>query len=419
MVAVIEEKKAVSLPLTAERARLGSRGNSQADESPAVEPRPVAAAIQPAPTPPAVAAVPFQTGRRFNVKRWLAFGILAAAAIGGAPYAKSYWDWSFSHVSTDNAFIDGDIAQVSSRIAGHVAKVYVNDNQTVHTGDLLVELDPADFQAALDEANGGLVAAQADLSAAKSAVEEANAQIAAAEANVAQAKAQAASREAELQRAQADLAQYSRARATAAVSTLEWGKADTNARTAQAAFDAAQKSTAAAEAQVNQAHAAAQARQGQVAVAEARINTATAALEKARLSLSYTKLVAPSDGRVTRKSVEPGNFVIPGQPLFALVSPDVWVTANFKETQLTQMRPGQKAELEVDAYPGMKLHGHVESIQQGAGARFSLLPPENATGNYVKVVQRVPVKIVLDEQPANGRVLGPGMSVTPTIALSD
>ena len=149
------------------------------------------------------------------------------------------------------------------------------------------------------------------------------------------------------------------------------------------------------------------------------MQTDNAAIQQAELNLSYTKIFAPEDGRVTKKAVEPGDYVQVGQNLFALVTPECWTTANFKETQLRNMRPGQPAQVSVDAYPDPPLHGHVDSIQAGSGARFSLLPPENATGNYVKVVQRVPVKIVLDEQPDVQRVLGPGMSVVPTVTVSD
>ena len=144
-----------------------------------------------------------------------------------------------------------------------------------------------------------------------------------------------------------------------------------------------------------------------------------AAVEQAKLNLLYTKISAPEDGRVTNKAIEPGDYVQVGQNLFALVTPERWTTANFKETQLRKIRPGQPAQVSVDAYPDHPLRGHVDSIQAGSGARFSLLPPENATGNYVKVVQRVPVKIVLDEQPDVQRVLGPRMSVVPTVAVSD
>jgi membrane fusion protein (multidrug efflux system) len=361
-----------------------------------------------------VAAAP---AKRMTLKRLAGLTILGLAVLAGGAYGWSYWRWAQVHESTDNAFIDGHIVQVSPRVAGHVAKVNITDNQFVHAGDVLLELDPADYQAALDEANGKLVAAQADLTAAKSAVAEADAQVTAAQAAVAQASAEAASRKAQLDRAEADLAQYSKARDNAAISATEFVQAKTTQQTAQAAFEAARKAVAAAEAQVNQAKAAAESRRGQVAVAEAGIQSAQAALERAQLNLSYTKITAASDGRITRKNVEPGNYIIPGLPLFAIVTPELWVTANFKETQLAQMRPGQNVELEVDAYPGMKLRGRVESIQQGSGARFSLLPPENATGNYVKVVQRVPVKIVLDGVPRDGRILGPGMSVVPVVDL--
>jgi len=385
-------------------------------ERPATEAPPAPATAEvPAASVPAV-KVPAKPRR---IKRIVGYTLLAAAVVMGGRYGYSYWQWAEVHESTDNAFIDAHIVQVSSRVNGHVSKVYVEDNQFVHSGDVLVELDTADFQALWEEAHGKVVAAQADLLAAKSAVEEAKAQVNAADATVAQTKAELARRDAELQRAAEDLAQYTSARDRAAVSSLEWGKADTGHRTALATAEAARKAVAAAEAQANQARSQVEAREGQVAVAEAQIKTAQATAEKAKLNLSYTKVTASQDGRVTRKSVEPGNYVIPGQPLFALVAPDVWVTANFKETQLAKMKPGQPVEIEVDAYPGMKLKGHVDSIQQGSGARFSLLPPENATGNYVKVVQRVPVKIEFDEQPAanDPRTLGPGMSVVPIVHL--
>jgi membrane fusion protein (multidrug efflux system) len=365
-------------------------------------------------TPPA-AAPAAGPARRVLIKRLLVGICLAAALIAGGRYGSSYWTWSQVHESTDNAFIDGRIVQVSARVNGHVAKVFAQDNQLVRAGEVLFEIDAADYQAILDEAHGRLAAAKANLGATQNVVKEAQAQVTAAEANVAQAKAEETRQGAELERARADLTQYEKARDSGALSNLEFGKADTGFQTARAAANAAGKAVAAAEAQVGQARSALEARQGEVAVAEAQIKSAEAAVERAALNLSYTRVTASIDGRVTRKSVEPGSYVIPGQPLLALVSPEMWVTANFKETQLAHMRAGQRVELEVDAYPGMKLEGHIESIQQGAGARFSLLPPENATGNYVKVVQRVPVKIILDRIPEDGRVLGPGMSVVPIV----
>ena len=358
-------------------------------------------------------------GRRTGVivKRVLTGVVLAALLFFGGKYGWGYWTWSQGHESTDNAFIDGHIAQVSPRVTGHVLKVYVEDNQLVKVGDVLFELDPADYQVLLDEATSKEVGAKADLAAAQSVVEQARAQVTVAQANVSQAQAEAVRREAELTRAQQDLAQYAKAHDSGALSTMEFGKAETSQQTAQAAVDAAHKAVAAVEAQVGQARSTLAAREGQVAVAQAQITAAQAAVERAKLNLSYTRVTASGDGRVTRKSVEPGNYVVPGVPLLAIVAQDMWITANFKETQLTDMRVGQTVAVQVDAYPGMKLKGHIESIQQGAGARFSLLPPENATGNYVKVVQRVPVKIVIDEMPNDGRVLGPGMSVVPVVSV--
>jgi membrane fusion protein (multidrug efflux system) len=160
-----------------------------------------------------------------------------------------------------------------------------------------------------------------------------------------------------------------------------------------------------------------QVRHAEVSSSRAQVEQQRAAFEQAELALSYTRISAPESGYVTRKSVEPGNFVQPGQPLLALVPDRLWVVANFKETQLTHMRPGQPVTLKLDAYPQLRLWGHVESIQSGTGARFSLLPTENATGNYVKVVQRVPVKIVLDEAPPAGYRIGPGMSVEPEVKV--
>jgi membrane fusion protein (multidrug efflux system) len=304
-------------------------------------------------------------------------------------------------------------------VAGHVLKVYVSDNQDVKAGDLLVELDPQTYQAAVDQAKGRVAAAEADLLAARSQVEQAKAQVAAARAAMAQAQADLTAQTARQDEAQENLAQYRKARATGVVSSLEWTKIETQARTSSANVDASAKAVTAAEAQVSQAAATLKAQQSRVGVATAQIETAKAALESANLDLGYTKVVAAEDGRVTRKNVEAGNFVSPGTPMMALVSPDVWVTANFKETQLAHMKPGQKVDIEVDSYPGVKFTGHVDSVQQGSGARFSLLPPENATGNYVKVVQRVPVKIDFDGPRDGQHLLGPGMSVEPSVRIEN
>jgi membrane fusion protein (multidrug efflux system) len=271
----------------------------------------------------------------------------AGAALLVAVVAAGYFLTRPPSVSTDDAAVDAHVIPVSARVAGHVARVLVDDNRRVAAGELPLELDPRDFQNALDQARGKVASDRAE--AAKTA---------------------------------ADLG-----RASALFSRDEASKQDLEH--AQAAADAA----------------------------KAGLAQSQAALRQAELDLSYTRVSAPEAGRVTRKAVEPGAYVSVGQSVLALVPDDVWVVANFKETQLARMRRGQPATIRVDAYPDRLLHGHVDSIQAGTGSRFSLLPAENATGNFVKVVQRVPVKIALDDKPAEGRVLAPGMSVEATVDL--
>jgi len=274
--------------------------------------------------------------------RWAAgAAAIAAAAAAWGFAARAPW------ASTDDAFVEAHVVPVSAKVAGHVARVYVDDNRLVKAGELLAELDPRDFQTRVDAARG----------------------------KVASDRAQAAKTASDLARARALFA-----RDEASKQDVEHAQAESDA-------------------------------------AAAAVAQSDAALRQAELDLSYTRIAAPDAGRVTRKSVEPGAYVSIGQAMLALVPEESWVTANFKETQLTKMRPGQRAEIKIDAYPDRRLRGHVDSIQAGTGARFSLLPAENATGNFVKVVQRVPVKIVLDEGLDGGRLLAPGMSVEAEVEL--
>jgi membrane fusion protein (multidrug efflux system) len=400
--------------------------------------------------------------------------VLAAALIIGAIFGIRYWLHARAFESTDDAFIEGHIVQVSPRVMGHVLSVHVSDNQVVKAGEPLVDLDSADFQARLDQARAtadaarvsldmakvtapagtdqaraGVEAAQASVRSAEAKVQSARvkvdqaaAQISAARALVEQAQAQVAAAEAQRAQAQADLERYTQIAQTGGVTKQDLDRARTATTVAESSLDAARKGVVAAEAELAVARASESAAQAsllqeqagvqsaqaaltqaeakfseanvaedRVRLAQAQYEQAAAAAQQAQLQLQYTRILAPMDGRVTKKSVESGEWVQVGQPLMALVPDRVWVVANYKETQLTDMRVGQPAEIHVDAYPDQVFKGHVESIQSGTGARFSLLPPENATGNYVKVVQRVPVKIVLDEQPAEQFHLGPGMSV--------
>lgn len=308
--------------------------------------------------------------------------------------------------TTDDAFIDGHVIEVSSRVAAQVVRLHIDDNAEVKKGDVLVELDPRDFQVALEKAQAQLVQAQARVKQAEAGADQAKAQVVQAQADLAQ------------RAAQFEIARINYERNSSLYQRDLRAVAKEDVDTTKANFDAAQATLAGAQASVTAAAAAGESAAAQVGAAEAAVHAAEAAVDNADLQLSYTRIVAAESGRITRKNVDVGTYVQPAQTMFALVNHDVWVTANFKETQLTKMKEGQPVTIAVDAYPGRKLKGHVDSVQLGSGSRFSLLPAENATGNFVKVVQRIPVKIVLDESPEVLARLGPGMSVEPKIDIT-
>ena len=303
---------------------------------------------------------------------------------------------------TDDAFIDGYTALISPRVAGPVVQLLVTDNQEVKAGDLLVQIDPNDYEASLSLARADLASAQSQLNSDKS-------QVSVNESKVVQAQAAVVSAEAENERAAADLKRYETVESRA-VSKTAYDFAQARARSAAADLDSANSQVISAEAQVTLS-------QAEVETGKATIKQAQAKLRQAELNLSYTKITAPFDGRITARTVQLGNYLSPGQELFALVPRYVWVTANFKETQLTCMRPGDPVEVHIDAYPQHNFKAKVDSLQDGSGARFSLLPPENAVGNYVKVVQRVPVKIVFDEDLPTNLDIAPGISVEPKVKV--
>jgi membrane fusion protein, multidrug efflux system len=276
-------------------------------------------------------------------RRYIVAGVGLAVILAIAGVA--YWLHARGVVSTDNAFIEARVIQISPKVGGQVIKLNVTDNQRVRAGEVLLRIDPRDYAAARE-----------------------------------QARAQVRAAEVEAERARSDAERVRALFARGLVARQDLDHAVAAERTAYANLEATRQ----------------------------RLNEAT-------LQLSYTTITAPEAGRVTRRAVEEGMFVQPGQQLMAIVTDDLWVVANFKETQLAHIRPGEPVDIRVDAYPGHRFRGHVDSIQAGTGARFSLLPPENATGNYVKVVQRVPVKIVFDEPPDPNFPLGPGMSVVPRV----
>ena len=340
--------------------------------------------------------------RRPFLKRPLVLLVVGVVVIGGVIVGVLWWLHARQYEKTDDAFVDADVTQVSPRVAGHVVEVKAIDNREFDRDQLLVKLDDAEYKAKYAEA-------QAAVAAAQSALQQAKENTAAMQAQVGQARAAERAAQTEATRARQELERYQRL-SSQAVTQQQLTNLSAAANAAEAQLQAAQQKTIAAQAQVKFA-------QAQITTAAAQLTQAQEAQKSASLPLSYTAITAPVKGWVTNRSVQAGDYVQVGQALMALVPDEQFVTANFKETQLTDMKPGQDVDITVDAYPGHVFHGKVDSIQRGTGARFSLLPPENATGNYVKVVQRVPVRIdftdLAKEDP--NHVLRPGFSVEPKV----
>ncbi|EKY3193119.1 HlyD family secretion protein [Cronobacter turicensis] len=348
-----------------------------------------------------------ETRKRPGKKPLIILGIVVIIMVIGAII---WWFMTRNLETTDDAFIDGDAVTVAPKVAGYVTELRVKDNQRVKKGDLLVVIDPRDATAQRDQA-------QAQLSLAESQLHQAQAQLALAKvqypAQRDQAKAQVLRAQAELANARAE---YQRQRGVdpRATSKQNIDAASAQLRSAEAGLANAQAQLDVAEQvqlQIRQQETNVEARQSQVAQARAQLQTA-------ELNLSYTEVRAPFDGYVTKRNVQNGTLVQAGSALFSIVSPEIWVVANFKESQLERMRPGDKVEISVDAFPDLELQGHVESIQQGSGSRFSAFPAENATGNFVKIVQRVPVKIIIDKGLENwNQPLPLGLSVEPEVTV--
>ncbi len=332
-------------------------------------------------------------------------------------YVATVFFHNLTHESTDDAFIDAHIVSVAPKIAGRIASVKVTDNEVVKKGQLLLQIDPSDLEAAVAQKQAAVAVAKAQLDNAQMAAEQAAAHVDTVRAGYASLQASTGAAAAETEKVQGDLNRNKGLIESGAISKQDFQHSLSDVASSQATLQSKEKQLQAAQALAEEAKKQAGSARAQVSAAKAQVAEAQANLHQAELQKSYTQITAPEAGRVTNKSIEPGAYVQVGQPLFAIVPSNIWVTANFKETQLVDMRAGQPAEVEVDAYPSRALRGHVDSIQAGSGARFSLLPPENATGNFVKVVQRVPVKIALDEQPNVQKVLGPGMSAVPDVKV--
>ena len=416
------------------------------------------------------------------MRRGRLIGLAGAVVLAGLVYGGYLWWQSFRYVSTDDAYVEGSIVIISAKVAGHVAELRMDDNRAVKAGDVLLRIDPRDYEARRDQAKAAVAvalashqatrsetqltrettAAQVDESraalesgrvaeqAAESAVAEARATLEAKRAATAAMIADVAGAQSTQRQNAREMDRMKRLLQGGFVSQRDFDQAEMVMLTSTATVEATQKRLNQAEKEAQQAEAALASRtlavslarqrvnearaalgrvesqRRQVTVKEAEVERAEAALSQARADLSFaelqlqhTEVRAPSDGVVSKKSVEVGQVVQMGQPLLALVPlHDVWVLANFKETQLGRVRPGMAADVEIDTFPGQVFHGTVDSLSAGTGSRFSLLPPENATGNWVKVVQRVPVKIRLDPRElGNPHTLRAGMSAYVVIRV--
>lgn len=399
-------------------------------------------------------------------KRLLLSAGLGVLAIVGGIFGTRWWAYASTHQSTDDAYVASDVHPVSSRINGTVSQVLVNDNEEVHAGQLLVKLDPRDYQVQLQQAQAALEAsqrqanaalsninlasgnalgstrqAQGNVGSARAAIATAIASVKAAQAGVPAAQASVNQAQANLVRAQADYNRYKTLyaqgvvprqqldtyRATYYVNLAQKNSAVQGVLQAQANLAQAQENVTKAQAQLAasqgglvQAQATGEqtkVNQAQYKAAQAQIAQSQASLDNAKLQLSYTNIVAPSEGKVGNKTAQVGQRVQPGTPLMAITQSDPWVVANFKETQLAHMRTGQQVEVHIDAIPDHNFVGYVNSFSPGSGATFALLPSDNATGNFTKIVQRVPVKIVLDPNSIRGyesRIV-PGLSVEANV----
>jgi membrane fusion protein, multidrug efflux system len=348
-------------------------------------------------------------------RRLLVIAILAILIIAGAIAGRLWWLDARNFESTDDAFVDTRIAGISSQVSGAIVAVPVSDNQLVAMGATLIDIDPRDYQVAVAQAQAQVAQAQAQVAQANATVANLDAQLDAQKARIDQTLRQVEQTKAALTFAQQEHDRNQDLMRSNAGTRQQLQQAASNFIKAQANVASGEANAVATRKQFPVLETQRQGAVAQVAQAKGRLEQAEAQLQQAQINLSRTHIVAREAGRATKISAAGGAIAQPGQVLMMFVSESKWVTANFKETQLALMRPGEPVDIAIDAYPDEVFRGHVDSIQAGSGPAFSLLPPENATGNFVKVVQRVPVKIVFDTPPTV--YIGPGMSVVPTVRV--
>jgi membrane fusion protein, multidrug efflux system len=387
-------------------------------ENPSANPNPPAAPAAPTPiTAPSPA--PKENGKTRAKLSSPLFLISATVVLAVVLFiALIYFFDAMTHESTDDAFIAGHVVSIAPRIAGQVTAVHVLDNQLVHSNDLLVEIDPSDYATTLAQKQASAESENSSYQAAVAGYKLMGVKVETAEADALSSKADVAAAESTEVQAKADFERAQTLRKDQTISAQEFDQAKATTDKAEADLNSARQKAASDESKVNEANAQKDAAWAEAGSVLAKFNQSKTDVDAANLNLSYTKIFAPGDGRVTRKQVEVGDYLAEGQQILSLVPADVWVTANFKESQLEKMSPNQPVLVEIDALGGKKFRAHVDSVQAGSGAQFSLLPPENATGNFVKVVQRVPVKIVFDEALPADHTIGPGLSVTPSVQVS-
>jgi membrane fusion protein (multidrug efflux system) len=332
--------------------------------------------------------------------------ILAIVVLAGVIFGVKEYIYYSKHEDTDDAQIDGDISPVVARVGGYVDSIFFEDNQHVNKGQLLVKIDDRDYKVKLEQA----LAAQ---KGASSSINVGQSQIYSTAANSASARAQAESAKARLDQAQKDYQRYANLVKDGSVTQQQFDQAKATRDVAQATYQAALDQYKAAQQQIGTTRS-------QLQVTNTGVTQRQADVDYAKLQLSYTNITAPASGVTSKKSIQVGQLVQPGQTLFSVVNDNsIYITANFKETQLDKIRNGQKVDVEVDAYPEMKIQGEVYNFSPATGAKFSLLPPDNATGNFVKVVQRVPVKIKINADKETLAKLRPGMSVNVSVITKD